>query len=454
MDLLDRIKKALFHFLQVKHFVFRFQQFDRHTSVVNDTNVVEYEFVNWGDNAVDINGAILLPLGTGFNRMKLDIRDHEKDTTIYRVKFIENGGFCAGDLNFFQLPLPQLCCTPEIEINARFRNETFFLTWIINGGAPNITSSINITGFTTVLQMQNAIDNDPVYIAWKASAANNNITIIDFNFDNTNLAIIFKICTGANVNGLDGGLKIVAGGNQQRQEESFTCSPCTSTIDISADINDNKYLQFYFNNVAVTGFLDQSIILTAAALQAAIDADPVYIAWKATNVYNQIVINSYTPPSQGGTFLNSTMTTGLDTSGGQAYGIKIFDSAFQEQADNEQTFTCQGFFEECSLQFFIGMTPLTNIITINNGMSQAAMQAAINANIIVPNTLIFITSFTPPTMSVNILIGTTIPILGELKGQLICGEEIEVVFAPLVCSLKQNRLLVISKMLAGLDNNP
>lgn len=97
--MLEKIKIALFHFLQIKHFVFRFQQYSAATDIVSDTNVVEYEFVNWGDQPVDINGAILLPLGSGFNRMKLDIRDHERDVTIYRIKFlIGDVGFCQADV--------------------------------------------------------------------------------------------------------------------------------------------------------------------------------------------------------------------------------------------------------------------------------------------------------------------------------------------------------------------
>jgi len=61
---------------------------------INDTNVIQYEFINLGVDAVIINDTIeLLPFfpGANFvanNRFKPDIYTNECDNTIYKIKFV------------------------------------------------------------------------------------------------------------------------------------------------------------------------------------------------------------------------------------------------------------------------------------------------------------------------------------------------------------------------------
>jgi len=93
--MLEKIKNSLFSFLQIKHFVFRFQIYEKQTDIVNDTQVIQYEFVNLGDSEVQINSLPLQPLASNFHRIKLDIRAHERDITIYRVKFSNASGLCT-----------------------------------------------------------------------------------------------------------------------------------------------------------------------------------------------------------------------------------------------------------------------------------------------------------------------------------------------------------------------
>jgi len=92
---IEKVKKYLQAFLFKKHFVFRFQYYE-HDTVVNDTNVVEYEFINVGSRSVDVNNTTLIPVALGplgspigdiFSRMKLAVNYNEEDTTIYRIKF-------------------------------------------------------------------------------------------------------------------------------------------------------------------------------------------------------------------------------------------------------------------------------------------------------------------------------------------------------------------------------
>jgi hypothetical protein len=83
-------------------FVFRFQEYDGSESQsignqIDDSNVVEYEFINQGTTICIINeGLRIYPSYSGIepSRVKLEIDQSEKDVTVYQFRF--------EDLDFFQ----------------------------------------------------------------------------------------------------------------------------------------------------------------------------------------------------------------------------------------------------------------------------------------------------------------------------------------------------------------
>jgi hypothetical protein len=76
-------------FFQIKQFVFRFDFITANGSIENDSNVVEYEFINQGTTIANINGLRIYPQFANFPpyRVKLDIRNRELDVTIYKIRF-------------------------------------------------------------------------------------------------------------------------------------------------------------------------------------------------------------------------------------------------------------------------------------------------------------------------------------------------------------------------------
>lgn len=83
-----------------REFVFRFDYYDDNSRGhgIDETNVVQYEFINQGNTVININGLLLQPLvnQSGFafpfdtppNRILLPIRENEMDVTVYRFKFL------------------------------------------------------------------------------------------------------------------------------------------------------------------------------------------------------------------------------------------------------------------------------------------------------------------------------------------------------------------------------
>lgn len=97
-----------------KQFVFDFMIYDGsdgETGIINDTNVVQYEFVNLGSTVCVINDMVLLPVASNkeFHRIKLDIGFNEMDVTIYKYKF-------AGAPNFFINQVTVSDSVPSVDV--------------------------------------------------------------------------------------------------------------------------------------------------------------------------------------------------------------------------------------------------------------------------------------------------------------------------------------------------
>ena len=159
--MIERIKTFLLAFLFKKHFTFRFQYYDTDT-VVNDTNVIEYEFVNVGRTSVLVNDMELFKDNSGggglglyedtFRRWKCKVNYNEVDTTIYRIKFpkIDCVKVCKGTFTIFDW----------VTCNG-MPTDCEYITQLFISGIP-ITNPFNIncnTGATQNLWQQ-AIDNN------------------------------------------------------------------------------------------------------------------------------------------------------------------------------------------------------------------------------------------------------------------------------------------------------
>jgi hypothetical protein len=96
--MLEKIYKYLLSFLIKKHFVFRSRYYEENI-VINDTNIIEYHFINVSDLSVWVNDLELLPVVFGspdkLHEIKLSVNYNEEDTTIYRVKVAEEFGACT-----------------------------------------------------------------------------------------------------------------------------------------------------------------------------------------------------------------------------------------------------------------------------------------------------------------------------------------------------------------------
>ena len=95
----SKVFKALFKRLtRRREYVFRFEYYDEDSrgNTIDDTNVVQYEFINQGNTVIDINGLLLQPNVTLLaivhtvepSRILLPIRENEMDVSIYRYKFL------------------------------------------------------------------------------------------------------------------------------------------------------------------------------------------------------------------------------------------------------------------------------------------------------------------------------------------------------------------------------
>jgi len=108
------------------------------------------------------------------------------------------------------------------------------------------------------------------------------------------------------------------------------------------------------------------------------------------------------------------------------------------------------------IQFFIGVSPITDQIPFwNCELTIEQQQAIIDAAIINPNVTITILSKddTGTTFKIDILTPVQILSIGTLV-QFVNGEPTVTEEFIFTCTLPKNKLLVISKMLAGLKNNP
>jgi len=88
---LKALKAYLYAFIRAREYVYRFEYYDEQsdTSAIDDTNVVQYEFINQGTTIVEINGMKIYPEWAGIapHRVLLHINYNEMDVTIYKFKF-------------------------------------------------------------------------------------------------------------------------------------------------------------------------------------------------------------------------------------------------------------------------------------------------------------------------------------------------------------------------------
>ncbi len=84
-----------------REFVFRFEYYDGNTkgNTIDDTQVVQYHFVNQGNSVIDINGmklnptidatGVQFPFNVNPSSILMPIRENEMDVTVYKYKFLE-----------------------------------------------------------------------------------------------------------------------------------------------------------------------------------------------------------------------------------------------------------------------------------------------------------------------------------------------------------------------------
>ena len=120
--------KLLIGYFRAKQFVFRFQYYtgtDEESGQINDTNVVQYRFINQGTSVCLINegelqpginpgGAINLIPGKEF---VLEVRSREKDVTIYKYKFLDVlGKTCSGEFTMLEFFAQSSSCDFTVQL--------------------------------------------------------------------------------------------------------------------------------------------------------------------------------------------------------------------------------------------------------------------------------------------------------------------------------------------------
>lgn len=120
----EKLIKLFTRYITEAQFVFRFMYYEKNTTI-NDTNVVQYEFINQGNTVIDINGMLLQPSASGLEPVRWisAIQNNENDVTVYKVKFQKVATkLCSGSVcitGFVPCPdVPPFCqYTIKIEID-------------------------------------------------------------------------------------------------------------------------------------------------------------------------------------------------------------------------------------------------------------------------------------------------------------------------------------------------
>ena len=150
--ILQRIVFFIEKYILQKQFVYRHDYYDgsEQNNEIYETNVVEYEFINQGNSVCVINNMELQPSISGIppSSIKLDIRNNEKDVTVYRYNFLSvqgqnvqvcEGGFCV---DWFT------CCVQGVDC----KYEVVFSI----GGVP-ITNPFTISCLNSTAEIQNLL---------------------------------------------------------------------------------------------------------------------------------------------------------------------------------------------------------------------------------------------------------------------------------------------------------
>jgi len=97
-ELKQRVWKLAFRYFKPKQFVFRFDEYTEQTlrtkAAIDDTNVVQYRFINQGSNSLIVINGMTIPsvdLGIPIQDVNLKVNDNEIDNTIYKYKFLDAG---------------------------------------------------------------------------------------------------------------------------------------------------------------------------------------------------------------------------------------------------------------------------------------------------------------------------------------------------------------------------
>lgn len=116
----EKLIKLFTRYITEAQFVFRFMYYEKNTTI-NDTNVVQYEFINQGNTVIDINGMLLQPSASGLEPVRWigAIQNNENDVTVYKVKFQKVATkLCSGSvcITGFVPCLPPANCPYSIKI--------------------------------------------------------------------------------------------------------------------------------------------------------------------------------------------------------------------------------------------------------------------------------------------------------------------------------------------------